>query len=91
MTDQINASPTDIRKLAAALKTYRDEVRQASRSVQGALGAANWHDQRKQQFEARYRDLQKQIDRFMSGEVDSMINGLNQLASKLEEIRTTRF
>ena len=90
MTDQVHASPQDIRKLAAALGSYRQEVSAASHKVQGALGSANWHDSRKSQFEGRYRDLQKQIDRFMSGEVDTMIKNLNQLASKLDEIRNIR-
>lgn len=90
MTDHVHASPADIRKLAASLGTYRKDVAQAASRVQGALSGANWHDNRKAQFEARYRDIQRQIDRFMSGEVDAMVKALNQLAAKLEDIRNTR-
>ena len=88
--DGVHASPTDIRKLAGALTAYKGEVSAASKRVQGALGSANWHDSRKQQFEARYKDLQKQIDRFMQGEVDQMVKSLNELARRLEEIRSVK-
>ncbi|RLV47709.1 hypothetical protein D9V37_16300 [Nocardioides mangrovicus] len=90
MSDMVNASPQDIRKLAGALAAYRDEVTKASKKVQGALAQANWHDSRKQQFEGKYRDLQKKIDSFMSSDVDQMAKGLKQLASKLEDIRNVR-
>jgi len=90
MSDQVHASPQDIRKLAAVLTSFKNEVTSASKRVNGALGSANWHDQRKAQFEGRYKDLQRQLDRFMSGEVDQMVKALNQLASKLEEIRDVR-
>lgn len=90
MTDAVHASPRDIRKLAASLALFKKDVAQAGVKVRGALNSANWHDQRKAQFEQRYRDLQAQIDRFMTGEVDAMIKSLNQLAVKLEDIRSTR-
>lgn len=63
----VNASPADVRKLATALGSYQREVVAASKKVHGALGSANWHDSGKAQFEARYKDLQKRIDSFMSG------------------------
>ena len=88
--DQVHASAEDIRKLAAALKAYRQEVTSASKKVQGALGSANWHDSRKDQFESRYRDLQKRVDGFMSGEVDSMVKALNELAHRLDDIKNVR-
>ncbi len=90
MADQVHASPQDIRKLASSLNSFKSEVTSASKKVRGALAAANWHDSRKAQFESRYNDVQKQIDRFMSGEVDQMVKALNQLASKLDEIRNIR-
>lgn len=88
--DGVNASPVDVRKLATALGHYKQEVAAASKKVRGALGSANWHDSRKAQFEARYQDLQKRIDGFMSGEVDQMIKQLNDLARRLDEIRNIR-
>ena len=90
MSDQVHASPQDIRRLAVALGSFKEEVSAASKRVQGALRAANWHDQRKTQFEVRYQDLQKQIDRFMAAEVDQMVKALNHYASKLEEIKNIR-
>jgi hypothetical protein len=91
MTNEaVNASPADVRKLAMALGAYKQEVVAAARKVRGALGSANWHDARKTQFEARYQDLQKRIDAFMSGEVDQMIRQLNDLAHRLDEIRNIR-
>lgn len=88
--DVVNASPADVRKLAAALNAYKQEVAAASAKVRGALGSANWNDSRKAQFEARYRDLQQRIDGFMSGEVDQMVKTLNELARRLDEIRGIR-
>jgi chromosome segregation ATPase len=91
MPDEVvNASPADIRKLASALNAYRQEVTAASKKVRSAIGSANWHDGRKAQFEARYQDLQKRIDTFMSGEVDHMVKTLNDLARRLEDIRSLR-
>lgn len=85
--DVVNASPADVRRLAAALNAYKQEVAAASKKVRGALGSANWNDSRKAQFEARYRDLQQRIDGFMSSEVDQMVKTLNELARRLDEIR----
>jgi chromosome segregation ATPase len=90
MADLVNASPTDIRKLAGALGAYRKEVEAASRRVQGALNAANWHDPQKDKFEAHYRDLQRGINSFLNGEVDQMIKDLSTLAQKLAEIQSMR-
>jgi DNA repair ATPase RecN len=88
--DIVNANSGDVRKLAAALATYKQEVSAASKKVRSALGSANWHDNRKSQFEARLKDLQQGVDRFMSGEVDQMIKALNELARRLDEIRSIR-
>lgn len=89
-TDGVHASPEDVKKLAAALKKYQTEVSAAGKRVQGALSSANWHDRQKDQFEARYRDLQKTLDRFMSSEVQAMVKGLTELARRLDEIRSMR-
>lgn len=88
--DMVNASPADVRKLAAALNAYRQEVVAASKKARGALGSANWHDSRKSQFEARFQDLQKRIDGFMTAEVDQMVKMLNDLARRLDEIQNIR-
>jgi len=86
--DMVSASPADIRKLAAALNAYKLEVAAASKKVRGALGSANWNDTRKAQFESRYLDLQKRIDSFLSGEVNQMVKALNEMARRLDEIRS---
>jgi uncharacterized protein YukE len=91
MADRVNANPADIKKLAAALGAYKGEVSAAGKKVQGALAAANWHDPQKDKFEARYRNLQSSMNRFLDGEVDVMIKNLNTLAAKLAEIQSVRF
>jgi hypothetical protein len=88
--DGVNARPEDVEKLASALGTYQQEVLAAGKKMRAALGSAYWHDGQKDKFEARYKDLQKSIDRFMSGEVNSMIKGLHELARRLNEIRAMR-
>ena len=80
--------PAEFRVPAEAARQRREAF--LSRRTQAALGAANWHDAQKDKFEARYRDLQRSIDRFMSGEVTGMITGLNELARRLAEIRSMR-
>lgn len=86
----VNADPESVRKLASALTKYQQEVAQASRSVQRALASANWNDRQKQQFEQRYQDLQRSIDRFMSAEVQAMVKSLHVLAQRLDDIRRMR-
>ena len=86
----VNAKPEDVKKLAGALAAYQRDVAAAAKKVQGALNGAHWHDGQKAQFAARYKDLQKTIDRFMSGEVTSMTKYLNELARRLEDIRGMR-
>ena len=86
----VDASSADVRKLASALKRYKDETTQVGRRVDGAIRAASWRDSKKDQFEARYRDFSKQMDRFMSSQVDDMVRSLNELAKKLEEIERMR-
>lgn len=86
----VNASSKDVRKLASALKQYKEESKQVGRRVDGAIRSANWRDRNKDQFEARYRDFTKQMDRFMSTQVDEMVKSLNNLAQKLEEIERMR-
>ena len=87
---EVNASSADVRKLASALKQYQEETKQVGWRVDGAIRSANWHDKKKEQFEIRYRDFTKQIDRFMSTQVEGMIRSLNDLARKLEDIERMR-
>lgn len=89
-TDGVNASPADVKKLAAVLTKYQNTVKSASKEVQAALHSASWNDRQKDRFEARYRDVQKTVDRFMSTEVQSMVKSLHELARRLEEIRGMR-
>lgn len=88
--DGVNASPGDVMKLAIALAKYQSDVAAAGKAVQGALNGAHWHDVQKDLFEDRYRSLQKTLNQFMSSEVQEMIKGLNELARRLEEIRSMR-
>ena len=46
----VKASSKDVRRLATSLKRYQDEIKQASKAVEKAIGAANWHDKQKDQF-----------------------------------------
>ncbi len=89
-SDGVNASPGDVKKLAAALANYQRDVVTAGKAVQSALNSAQWHDRQKDQFEVRYRDLQKTLDRFMSTEVQGMVKSLNELARRLEDIRSMK-
>lgn len=86
----VRASSAEVRKLASALKRYKEESKQAKKRVESAIRAANWHDKKIEQFEARYKDYSRQVDRFMAGQVDEMLKSLNELARRLEEIERMR-
>jgi hypothetical protein len=86
----VHADPESVRMLAAALTRYQRDVSAAGRAVTAALARANWHDRQKQQFEERYRELQHTLDRFMATEAQSMTARLNDLARRLDEIRSMR-
>jgi len=88
--DGVHASPESVKRLAAALGRYQEEVSSAGKRVQNALDAANWHDQQKDQFEARYKDLQRTLDHFISSEVQAMVKSLGEFARRLDEIRSLR-
>jgi len=90
MAETVHASPQDVKKLAAALAAYKGEVSAAGQKVQRALNAANWRDGQKERFEAHYREFHRAIERFMSGEVDTMVRDLNELARRLAEIQSMR-
>ena len=86
----VDASAADVRKLAGALRRYRDDVKNAGRSVESQMGSIRFDDKKRQQFEQRFRDHKKQVDRFMSSEVDAMVKSLDELARKLDEISRLR-
>jgi hypothetical protein len=90
MPDGVHGDPESVRMLASALARYQRDVSTAGRAVNAALARANWHDRQKQQFEERYRELQHAIDRFMATETQTMIVRLNDLARRLDEIRSMR-
>lgn len=89
--DLVNARPADVRKLAKSLEQFGQKMAQASKEANRAIGAAYWHDSQKDRFEARYRDLQKRVNGFVSSEVRDMVTSLNRLAADLERVRGHRF
>ena len=86
----VNANPDDVRKLAGALKRYQQDVRQSAKTVSSALAGARWNDPKKQQFEARLKDHQRQLEKFVGNDVEQMVRALNELANKLDEIKRMR-
>ena len=88
--NRVDADPKAVRKLASALTQYQRAVAEAAKSVQSALDSADWNDSQKQQFEARLKQLNGSVRRFMESDVKEMITGLNKLASQLEAVRQIR-
>ena len=86
----IHVTAADLRKLASALERYQTKVTEETRAVHRALDAANWHDRKKDQFTARYRDFERQVNRFLSGEVQQMTKSLNELARQVEQLKGMR-
>ena len=90
-SDAVNADPADVKKLAAELEKYRQRTHEASKQARDAISRANWHDRQKQQFEERFRDFQRQADRFVDGQVQEFVKQLRALAHDLERARAHRF
>jgi hypothetical protein len=90
MTAGVNANPDDIRRLAGALSKCEQDVLQAVRSARRALDSAQWHDRQKDQFAARFLELQRSVERFMATEMDGMSKSLTKLATQLDAIRSMR-
>ena len=86
MAQIVNARPEDVRRLAAALAAYKQEVAAAGKRVQGGLNAAHWHDPQKDAFQQQLTDFQRGINGFMNDQVDDMIKSLMRLAQRLDEI-----
>jgi hypothetical protein len=91
MSDAVNADPADVKKLARALEQYQARVNDASKQAQQAINHANWNDRQKQQFEDKFRDFQRQTDRFVGAQVKDFVKQLNALAGDLERARSHRF
>ena len=89
--DLINVKPDDVRKLARSLERFGQQITQANKEAMNAINAAHWHDSQKDKFESRYRDFQKRMNGFVSGEINEMTKSLNRLASELDRIRSHRF
>ena len=83
---QINARSTDVLKLAGALKRYQQDQKQVTKQVSSAISSANWQDKKKEEFEARFKDHSRQLERFVTSQVDEMVKSLNELARKLQDI-----
>ncbi len=90
-SDQVNADPADVRKLAAALHDLERKVLEATKQAHQAIDRANWHDRQKQMFETRYRDFHKHTTSFVSGQVREFAKSLNALAADLERAKAHRF
>jgi DNA repair ATPase RecN len=82
----VDSSATDLRKLASALRAYKEDVKNAGRTIERQLGSVHFDAKKRQQFEARFRDHKRQVDRFMDGDVNGMVKSLEDLARRLDEI-----
>ncbi|RKQ93824.1 hypothetical protein C8N24_3698 [Solirubrobacter pauli] len=91
MSDAVVADPDDVKRLARELETYRSKIQDASKQAQNAINRANWKDRQKQQFEDKFRDFQRQTDRFVDAQVKDFVKQLNALAHDLEKARSHRF
>jgi F0F1-type ATP synthase membrane subunit b/b' len=91
VSDAVHADPADVKKLASALQQYHQKITDASKQAQQAIGRADWHDRQKQQFEGKFKDFQRQTDRFVGSQVKEFVKQLNALASDLEKARSHKF
>lgn len=90
-TDHVNASPSDIRKLARSLQDFENKITEVTKQGRRAIDGAYWHDKQKDRFVMLYKDFQNRNDRFVATEVRQMVKSLNALATELERARDHRF
>jgi F0F1-type ATP synthase membrane subunit b/b' len=91
MSDLVHADPADVKKLTRALQQYQQRINEASKQARQAINRANWKDKRKQQFEDKFRNFQKQTDNFVGAQTKDFIKQLNALAADLERARSHKF
>ncbi len=85
----VNRSPESMRDLAAALRTYGNDVGRAGKAFRSKLDAADWDDAQKDAFEARFDELRSTIDSFIGNDVETMRKKLLTDASRLDQIVRT--
>lgn len=90
-SDQVNADPADVRKLAKALQQYETKIMDLNKQTLRAIDQARWNDRQKDQFASRYKDFNKRTNSFVSGEVRDMVRSLNALAHDLDRAKSHRF
>lgn len=90
-TDHVNASPSDIRKLARALQEFETKMTEVTKQGRRAIDGAYWHDKQKDRFVTLYKEFQNRTNRFVGMEVKQMVKSLNALATELERARDHRF
>lgn len=91
MSDLVNADPNDLRSLARELERFGQQTKDLCKQTQRSLDRCRWNDRQKQQFEQRFREAQRQLERFSSQEVAQMVKALNAHASDLERVRSRTF
>lgn len=90
MSDQVNARPEDVRKLARALEQFAPKVQQTTKEARKAIDAAHWHDKRKDEFKARFADFERKTNRVVENDIREMTKYLHGLAAKLEQVQSHR-
>jgi hypothetical protein len=89
--DGVHADPRAVRQLARDLQQFEQKLNALNRETQNAINRASWHDTKKEQFAAQYRDFQRQTNRFVEGRVREFVKSLNAFAGDLEQARNRRF
>lgn len=90
MSDSVNVSPQSLRDLARELERYEENIRQSLKNASAAIARTRWSDRKREQFEARFKDFERQSGRFAESEVRTMVRYLKELASRIEHARDTR-
>jgi len=89
--DLVNVRKTDLLKLEREIQEYEKTVSEAGKRMERAIGAAYWRDSNKERFAARFKDMKRQTDRFVSGECQTMAKRLRELAAKVDEFQNSKF
>jgi hypothetical protein len=89
--DLVNVRKSDLLKLEREIQQFEQAVNEAGKRMERAIASAHWRDSTKERFAAKFKDMKRQTDRFVSGECRTMAKHLRELAAKVDEFQNSKF
>lgn len=81
---KVDADPQSLRDLRNSLQRGQTDIDRAVNGIRSALSAANWHDERRRQFERELEGVLASLRTF-SRQADDMKSYLGRKADQLDQ------